>query len=79
MFLLLARGRDRLETGGRLAAVDISWNPLLARGRDRLETAAISSLWLVMPIPLLARGRDRLETQSNLSQSDSLRCVSPTR
>ena len=36
--LLLARGRDRLETG-HIFKYGICWsNLLLARGRDRLET-----------------------------------------
>ena len=37
---LLARGRDRLETLGRVGGVEsfALESPLLARGRDRLET-----------------------------------------
>ena len=61
--LLLARGRDRLETTLACVLAAIATDLLLARGRDRLETRAkniavncdLSSL-------LLARGRDRLET-----------------
>ncbi len=39
--LLLARGRDRLETRSRLACLTsaCALALLLARGRDRLETA----------------------------------------
>ena len=63
MNLLLARGRDRLETSSLALEPSFFLILLLARGRDRLETPK-SHLNMVFEHRnlLLARGRDRLET-----------------
>ena len=61
-FLLLARGRDRLETLLTECRRCIYMDLLLARGRDRLETRKPNHRRKVYSGPLLARGRDRLET-----------------
>ena len=62
-FLLLARGRDRLETYRLHDTKQIlDTCLLLARGRDRLETSHLSPLCRQYLYLLLARGRDRLET-----------------
>ena len=64
--LLLARGRDRLETTPTktLVTTELLEGLLLARGRDRLETASENSRMQMHLCLLLARGRDRLETKS---------------
>ncbi len=70
--LLLARGRDRLETLSEILSLHYLDFLLLARGRDRLETKLheagidLHSIHL-----LLARGRDRLETHlANIRQKN---------
>ena len=78
-FLLLARGRDRLETPVLMSLFN-SWKPclLLARGRDRLETRAANLLFrelIALFSLLLARGRDRLETELSNRNKNALRCV----
>ena len=62
MVLLLARGRDRLETLQGKEPTKVSANLLLARGRDRLETGLAAYMTSPLLPLLLARGRDRLET-----------------
>ena len=63
MNLLLARGRDRLETKTLVSDLFAVLVLLLARGRDQLETLKNqSTLADTAYHPLLARGRDRLET-----------------
>ena len=63
---LLARGRDRLETGIHIELLPEYGIPLLARGRDRLETLREENQQEITDFPLLARGRDRLETADRL-------------
>ena len=61
-YLLLARGRDRLETHICVACiVELPRDPLLARGRDRLETPENLAMLHTQHCLLLARGCDRLE------------------
>ena len=61
-YLLLARGRDRLETEMMIPPLRLQVFLLLARGRDRLETILKSCEANRKSYLLLARGRDRLET-----------------
>ena len=62
--LLLARGRDRLETFREIVGSRFYFCLLLARGRDRLESLGNFDVCVLFNCDnlLLARGRDRLET-----------------
>ena len=77
--LLLARGRDRLETTNESSVSSVmTYSLLLARGRDRLETNQDALFDFEAKNLLLARGRDRLETITKKSSPSSI-ISSPTR
>ncbi len=77
--LLLARGRDRLETTIMAwLRICVSF-PLLARGCDQLEMLLTSDVPRRKTNLLLARGRDQLETATLGNLVLLCLLVSPTR